>query len=145
MSSWVLSGGRYGQVDRASTNGGGTHHCTYNSRKRGAEPLLVVPARNQEKPNSSPDLALLETASPLRLIGPKWSASGCPLNAFIRKTALPDNGLQCSQPHLGSDQGQRPPTTSPKGDSRSAVGALGAPDACRCMNGAFLRLVCRDR
>lgn len=49
MSSWVLSGGRSGQVDRASANSGGTHNCTYNSRKRGAEPLLVVPARNQEK------------------------------------------------------------------------------------------------
>ena len=145
MSSWVLSGGRSGQVDRASTNGGGTHHCTYNSRKRGAGPLLVMSVRNQEKPNSCPGLALLETASPLRLMGPKWSALGCPHHAFIGKAALPDIGLQCSQPHHGSEHGQRPPTTSPKGDSRSAIGALGAPDACRRMSGAFLRLVCRDR
>jgi len=107
MSSWVLSGGRSGQVDRASTNGGGTHHCTYNSRKRGAEPLLVMSARNQEKPNSSPGLALLETASPLRLMGPKWSTLGCPLHAFIGKAALPDIGLQCSQPHHGREHGQR--------------------------------------
>ncbi len=101
--------------------------------------------RNQEKPNSGPGLALLETASPLRLMGPKWSALGCPHHAFIGKAALPNSGLQSSQPHLGSEHGQRPPTTSPKGDSRSAIGALGAPDACLCMNGAFLRLVYRDR
>jgi hypothetical protein len=87
MSSWVLSGGRSGQVDRASTNGGGTHHCTYNLRKRGAEPLLVVSARNQEKPNSSPGLALLETASPLRLMGPKWSALGLPAKCLSKKVS----------------------------------------------------------
>jgi len=145
MRSWVKEGERPGQKDWASANGGCTHQCTYNSRKRGAGPLLVMSARNQEKPNSSPGLALLETASPLRLMGPKWSALGCPLNAFIGKAALPDIGLQCSQPHLGSEHGQRPPTTSPKGDSRSAVGTLGALDACRHMNSAFPRLGRRDR
>jgi hypothetical protein len=75
----------------------------------GAGPLLVMSARNQEKPNSSPGLALLETASPLRLMGPKWSALGCPHHAFIGKAALPDIGLQCSQPHHGSEHGQRRP------------------------------------
>ena len=124
MSSWVLSGGRSGQVDRASTNGGGTHHCTYNSRKRGAGPLLVMSVRNQEKPNSGSGLALLETASPLRLMGPKWSALGCPLNAFIGKAALPDIGLQCSQPHLGSEHGQRPPQQALKGIEGRPLGPL---------------------
>jgi hypothetical protein len=115
MRSWVKEGERPGQKDWASANGGCTHHCTYNSRKRGAGPLLVMSVRNQEKPNSGPGLALLETASPLRLMGPKWSALGCPHHAFIGKAALPDIGLQCSQPHHGSEHGQRPPTTSPKG------------------------------
>jgi len=75
----------------------------------GAGPGLVVSARNQEieKQQSWPCVALLVTASPLRLMGPKWSTLGCPLHAFIGKAALPDIGLQCSQPHHGSEHGQR--------------------------------------
>jgi hypothetical protein len=39
-------------------------------------------------------------------MGPKWSDLGCPLHTFIGKSALPDIGLQYSQPHLGSEHGQ---------------------------------------
>jgi hypothetical protein len=81
MRSWVKRGERPGQTDRTSAKGCCLHYCTYNLRKLAAGSLLVVPAQNQEKAKqrSWPCVALVDTASPLRLMGPKWSALGRPL------------------------------------------------------------------